>query len=562
MAAAAYRLWSGATLLTLLLLPAAPADARQNATGGQADRSAVDLERDGVEAATVTIGGEPVTSITAGAGTLTPEFRARRIERRALAMIRNPAITDLTVAVTEVEGSYELRVGSQLLMVVTPQDAQSLGVGRAALADQYAHDFEVAMRAERHRYEPATLIASTVYAGVATVALVIVVWAVLRVLRFARLKVGWLETSRPLRLGQAELVTSEQLRSLLDKIVVAIRAVLLLIAVNVYLTFVLGLFPWTRGASLQLLDYLVTPIRTAGSAFIHYLPKLIFVIVIAAIIYTAVRLVGLFFARVKQGRVVLTNFPPEWADPTNRIVRVLLIAFGLIVAFPYLPASDSAAFAGVSVFMGILLSLSSSSAISNVIAGVVLTYTGGFRVGDYVKIGDAVGDITDMSLLATHMRTIKNEHIAIPNSIALGSSMTNYCRTGTTPGLILYTTVTIGYNAPWRQVHDLLISAALATPGLRHEPPPFVWQTALNDFYIAYEINAYTDAPHDMMATYAALHSRIQDAFNAAGVEIMSPHYTSIRDGNTIAIPEANRAPGYRAPAFRVGDINDLVSRS
>jgi small-conductance mechanosensitive channel len=183
-----------------------------------------------------------------------------------------------------------------------------------------------------------------------------------------------------------------------------------------------------------------------------------------------------------------------------------------------------------------------------------MTYTGAFRLGDRVKLGDAFGDVVETSLLATHVRTIKNEEITIPNSIALSSAVTNYSRIAKTRGLILHTSVTIGYDAPWRKVHDLLIEAALATPGVLHDPRPFVWQTALNDFYVTYEINVYTDVPRDMVDIYAALHARIQDAFYAAGVEIMSPHYTSLRDGNTVAIPEALRAPDYHAPAFRVED--------
>jgi small-conductance mechanosensitive channel len=323
---------------------------------------------------------------------------------------------------------------------------------------------------------------------------------------------------------------------------------------NLYLTLVLGLFPWTRAVSMTLLDYLLAPIRAAGVAFVGYLPNLLFVVVIGTLVYWAIRLVGLFFNQIAQGRIVSASFPAEWADPTNKIVRVLLVAFGLVVAFPYLPASKSPAFAGVSVFMGILLSLSSSSALANMIAGVVMTYTGAFRLGDRVKLGDTFGDVIETSLLATHVRTIKNEDITIPNSIVLSSAVINYTRTAKTLGLILHTSVTIGYDAPWRKVHDLLVEAALATTGILHEPRPFVWQTALNDFYVTYEINAYTNAPRDMIDIYAALHARIQDVFYAAGVEIMSPHYTALRDGNTMAIPEAFRDTGYRAPAFRVED--------
>jgi small-conductance mechanosensitive channel len=342
----------------------------------------------------------------------------------------------------------------------------------------------------------------------------------------------------------------------------AVRVVLFLLAFDLYVTYVLGLFPWTRAASSLLLSYVLTPIRSAGTALVGYLPKLLFVIVIGALIYSGIRVVGLFFNLIRQGRIVFANFPAEWADPTNKIVRVLLIAFGVVVAFPYLPASDSPAFAGVSVFMGVLISLASSSALSNMIAGIVLTYTGAFRLGDRVRLNDSFGDIIETSLLATRVRTIKNEYITIPNSVVLNSSTINYSRSEGTLGLILHTTVTIGYDAPWRKVHDLLIEAALATHGILKQPAPFVWQTALNDFYVTYEINAYTDTPPDMIDIYAELHARIQDAFYAAGVEIMSPHYTALRDGNAVAIPESSRAPGYRAPAFRVESTTSIQEPS
>jgi len=288
------------------------------------------------------------------------------------------------------------------------------------------------------------------------------------------------------------------------------------------------------------------------TALVGYLPNLFFLVVITAVFYGAIKLVDLIAGQIRDGQIVLADFPSEWADPTRRIIRVLLVALGVVVAFPYLPASNSPAFTGVSVFLGILLSLASSSALSNIIAGLVLTYTRAFRLGDRVQIGDTYGDIVATSTLVTKVRTIRNEEVTIPNGVVLGNSVTNYTRQAKTLGLILHTRVTIGYDVPWRTVHGLLVDAALATPGVLPDPRPFVWQTSLNDFYVTYEINASTGSPHDAPAIYADLHSRIQDAFFAAGVEIMSPHYTSLRDGNTVAIPEASRAPGYRAPGFRV----------
>lgn len=507
--------------------------------------------------AAVLVSGTPVLWVMAGAGPYSTDFRAARISQRLSGIIRDRTIRDPTVTVVETDGSSELRVGSSLVMVITPRDAARLGVPRAGLAQQYARVVEEAIRTERLRYAPATLLRSGVYGLIATVLFGIVVFVIVRVMGAVRRRLASMAArSEALRAMQAEVLASDRLGRTVSWGVAAVRLVLILLAFDLYLTYVLGLFPWTRAISLKLLDYAFAPVRAVGSAVAGYLPKLFFVLVIGAVVHVAIRLVGAFFRQIQDGRLVLANFPAEWADPTNKIARLLLIAFGVVVAFPYLPASDSPAFAGVSVFIGVLVSLASSSALSNMIAGIVLTYTGAFRLGDRVKVGDAFGDIIETSLLATRIRTIKNEEITIPNGLALGSAMTNYTREAATRGLILHTTVTIGYDAPWRKIHGLLIEAALATPGILAEPRPFVWQTALNDFYVSYEINAYTASPRDMVDIYAALHSAIQDAFFAAGVEIMSPHYTSIRDGNTVAIPEVFRPSGYQAPGFRFDETS------
>ncbi len=552
-----------AALLAALPQTARPALASQvpaGATRSPSSSTPQDLESEPDRPAPVRLGGVPVIWVATAAGPYSTEFRADRIGQRLRAIVRDRSIVDPTVVVTETDGSSELHVGPRLLMVVTQQDARSLGAARATIAQYYARELESAIRGERLRYAPATLIRSSIYAVLATFIFAAAVWVILLLMRWIRRIVERrrADNAGSLHLLEAEILSPGLLSRAVDQGIRAIRVVLLIVAFDIYLLYVLGLFPWTRAVSGQLLDYVLTPLRVAAIAFVDYLPNLLFLIVIATIIYSGIRIVGLVFERIHQGRVTFARFPPEWADPTNKIVRALLIAFGLVVAFPYLPASQSPAFAGVSVFMGVLFSLSSSSALSNMVAGIVLTYTSAFRVGDRVRLGDAFGDITETSLLATHLRTIKNEDITIPNSLVLGGSVLNYSRGASTLGLILHTSITIGYDAPWRKIHELLIEAALATPGVLREPPPFVWQTALNDFYVTYEINAYTRTPRDMIDTYAALHARIQDAFYAAGVEIMSPHYTSLRDGNTMAIPEAFRPADYRPQAFRVEDASAL----
>jgi small-conductance mechanosensitive channel len=546
--------WSRVGALLFLMAASSPAAAQTTPTQAPANQ---ELAAEAEQAAPVVVGGETIIWIPTGAGQYTPQVRAARIAERIEEAIADRSVADPTVTVAEVEESAEVRMGPRLLMVVTAQDARRLGAARATLAQHVAQEFEKTIRNERLRRAPGALMRSGLYGLGATVAFAALAWIIVRSTGWFRRRVGRWRAARfgPVRVQDAEIVSSDRIGDAIDRALRLIGLFLLLLSFDLYLTYVLGLFPWTRAASYAMIGYITTPARTLAQAFVGYLPNLLFVILIALVIRGAIRLVKLFFRQIEEGRIVLPNFPAEWADPTYKITRLLLVAFGLVVVFPYLPASDSAAFAGVSVFMGVLFSLSSSSAISNAIAGVVLTYTGAFRLGERVKLGEVFGDIVDVSMLATRVRTIKNEDITIPNSLVLGGAMTNYSRQASGLGLILHTSVTIGYDAPWRKIHGLLIDAALATPNILATPRPFVWQTALNDFYVTYEINAYTANARDMIETYAVLHANIQDRFFAAGVEIMSPHYTSMRDGNTVQIPEAERPPGYRAPAFRVEHV-------
>jgi small-conductance mechanosensitive channel len=200
----------------------------------------------------------------------------------------------------------------------------------------------------------------------------------------------------------------------------------------------------------------------------------------------------------------------------------------------------------------VLLSLGSSSAVANAIAGVILTYMRSYLVGDWVQIGETTGEVTEKNLLVTRVLTPKAEIITIPNATVMSGSVKNYSVEAKKNGVIFHTTATIGYDAPWRTVHQLLISAALATKHVLQQPAPFILQTRLDDFYVAYELNAYTDVPREMLNIFSDLHQNIQDKFNEAGVEICSPHYSSLRDGNVIAIPEQYVKPDYKAPGFRV----------
>ncbi len=322
-----------------------------------------------------------------------------------------------------------------------------------------------------------------------------------------------------------------------------------------YFAFVFSFFSFSQTWAHTLLTYFMIPINKVVNAFVDYLPNLATIIVIVVLVNYINKFLHLIFDEIGSGKITLDNFPSEWADPTFKIVRFLVIAFAITVIFPYLPGSDSPIFQGISVFIGILFSLGSSSAISNIVSGVVLTYMRPFKIGDRVKIAETTGDIVEKTLLVTRVRTVKNVDITIPNSMILGSHIINYSSSATNTGLILHTTVTIGYDVPWNKVHELLISAAAESENVLPEPKPFVLQTSLDDFYVSYELNVYTKFPNLMSKTYSELHKNIQNKFNEAEIEIMSPHYSAVRDGNQTTIPENYLPKSYTAPSFRISDI-------
>jgi len=259
-----------------------------------------------------------------------------------------------------------------------------------------------------------------------------------------------------------------------------------------------------------------------------------------------------FFNAIRDGSIRMADFDPDWAEPSYKLARFILIFFALVCALPYLPGWDTPAFKQVGLLLGLLISLGSSSAISNMMAGIVLTYTNAFRLGDRVRVAEHIGDVLEKTLFVTRLKTPKGEIISIPNAPILAATITNYSAEGKQGKLILHKAVTIGYDIPWRKVEEALLSAARATTYVLAEPAPFVLQTSLDDFYVTYEINVYTDHPHEMLNIYSQLHANIQDAFFKNGLEIMSPHFTALRDGNKPAIPPEYLPADYAPPGFKI----------
>ncbi|HEY9195489.1 MAG TPA: mechanosensitive ion channel family protein, partial [Mucilaginibacter sp.] len=331
-----------------------------------------------------------------------------------------------------------------------------------------------------------------------------------------------------------------------------VRLLIILLLVYLALPVLFYIFPSSQSIATQLIGFVVDPLKSILLAIVHFIPNLLTIVVIYLVTRYIVKLVKFVATEIANGAITLKGFYPEWAIPTYNIIRVLMYAFMFVVIFPYLPGSQSKVFQGVTVFIGVLFSLGSSSAISNMVSGIVLTYMRPFKIGDRIKVGEVMGDVIEKNLLVTRVRTIKNEDVTVPNASILSGATINYTSSSKTLGLILNTSVTIGYDAPWQTIHNLLISAAEATDGILAEPRPFVLQTALNDFNVSYQINAYTDKPGKMAVIYSALYQNIQDKFNEAGMEIMSPHFTAIRDGNHIQIPENYVAEGYKKPGYKI----------
>jgi small-conductance mechanosensitive channel len=455
--------------------------------------------------------------------------RARQISERIKKIAADPTIMTDSLAAVDSEGTTTLMAGDQPIMRVFDTDAalEAKGLARQVLANLYLEKIKKAIDTYRQDREPDRLLRSGLTAGGATVGFFV---GLFLFLLLSRRLMSLIESKTKVKIlllqsKSRDLLRAEKLGNVLTGILRAARIILVLALAYVYLDFVLSLFPWTRLLSRRLADYVLNPLEKIGLAIVNFIPNLIIIILIVVVARIGLKLVRSFFLAIEKKDITIRGFDHDWAMPTYKIVRVLIIVLCAVFIYPYAPGSGSMAFKGISVFAGLLISLGASSAISNIIAGYTMTYRRAFRVGDLVKVGDHLGAVTGMRLLVTHLRTPKNEEVIVPNSLILNSEIINYTSLAQDRGLILHTGVTIGYDVPWRQVNALLLMAAEKTPGILREPAPFVYQKSLGDFYVEYELNAFTNSPLIMMKAYSDLHKNILDAFNEYGVQITSPNY-------------------------------------
>lgn len=504
-----------------------------------------------VVAAPVIVRGDTVLLLSAVVGPFTPAERADAIEARVLRLTRE-RFDSLTLS--EGDQATDILAGDLVLMSVTDEDAAAAGRTRAELAQAIRVALFDAMGRVSIRATITAILLGLLWTALATAVLVVV----LRLLRRSTSRLEAMIATRRdggipgVRIRTVELISAQTIANLLTASVRGLRTLGIIVLLYFYLPLVLSFFPWTQRYSDRLVGYVLDPLGRVLGAVVAYLPNLLFIAIIVFVARYALKVVHLVFGALENGTLAFGGFEREWSEPTYKIVRFLIIAIVAVVMFPYLPGANSDAFKGVSLFLGVLVSFGSSSAIANIVAGTVLTYTRAFNVGDRVRIGETTGDVVAKSLLVTRVRTIKNVDVTVPNAMVLSTHVLNYTAMAKESGVILHTGVTIGYDVPWRQVHQLLIDAAKATTDIQADPAPFVLQTSLDDFYVSYELNAYTANVKAMARTYGELHANIQDAFNAAGVEIMSPHYKALRDGNQVTIPAEQLPANYVTPSFRV----------
>jgi len=467
-------------------------------------------------------------------GSFQAKDRAAAISLKIENLYEDPFFSADSLSLVQNEDNFDVVYkDKQILLTVSTLDGLWFGKSNQDLAEEYLQIIREAIVRERDAH---SLINWFKRIGLVIVIILVLSFIVIAINRlFARssllLSAAREKYISTLSIRNIKVFSPEHVEYLLLKINNVARILTILLVIYLSLPVLFSVFPETEAWTGTLLGWVLAPIKAALTAIVRYLPNLFTIAVIYFIFKYVLQGIKYLFFEIKRENIRLRGFHTDWAVPTFNILRFMLYAFMLVLIFPYLPGSDSPAFQGVSVFLGILFSLGSSSAINNIVAGLVITYMRPFKIGDRVKIGEVTGDVVEKSMLVTRIRTIKNEDITVPNSMVLTSSTVNYSNhtRAEKQGLIVHYTVTIGYDVTWKQVYDLLIEAALKSAYILDEPKPFVLQISLDDNFVSYQINAYTREANKQAVIYSSLLENIQDVFEAAGVEILSPSYNVIR---------------------------------
>ncbi|MFB2882197.1 mechanosensitive ion channel family protein [Floridanema aerugineum] len=547
-----FKTWLILLVTTLLLVVAVPVYAQQTTTTSTTGNA--------VDGFPVVLDGKELFRVKQGIpGIATAEERAAIIKQRLLTVANDSTILPEAIQAEKRGNDLFVKAGDKVLFTIIKEDAVIYNKSREILAQEATKFIQASIVKYREERKAENLVKGAVLAVITTIALLLffrflqkIVTKLLAKIRYAR-NADALE----LRIKNIQVLGSNAMSYLLSGFVRLGRLAIILLSLYVYLPFVLSQFPVTKPLGDSILKDIAVQIEQLVEGFSKYLPNLLTIGIIALLTIYVIEFAKLVISELGRDDAY-PWFYPEWIQPTNRLVTFLIVAIAVVVAGPFLPGFGSPAFQGVSLFLGAIFTLGSSSAVANAVSGIILIYTRSFQIGDFVAIGDTRGSVIEKSLFVTRIINPKKEVITMPNAKILGSDVRNFSvvQRESHQGLVLYTTITLGYDVPWRKVHEVLIKAAGATKYIMAEPRPFVLQTSLNDYHISYEINAFTDHPELMPEIYSDLHQNIQDYCNQAGIEILSPAYTSIRDGNHSTMPADYLPDDYTPPTFGISSQN------
>jgi len=463
-----------------------------------------------------------------------------------------------TPAISTVETADGVRVlldGEPAFLVTRIDIDEQAGETTTIVAREAASRLQIALAERREQQTLRYLASAGAFALGATLLFATALWLIFRGNRWLgrRLSTDAEARARKLQVGGVRLLDASHVLLVTRTCFSLFAWTLALALATGWLTFVFEQFPYTRPWGEGLGSNLIDVFRTIALAIAGAAPGLLLVVVIFVIARGIVRVTNLFFERIKSGRMHVGRLDADTARPTQRIVTFGVFAFALAMAYPYLPGAQTEAFKGLSVLIGLMVSLGGASAVGQALSGLTLMYTRTFRTGDYVRIGDVEGTVVELGMFVTRIRTGMGEEITLPNTGIMSTSTKNYSRALPGTGYVVHTVVTIGYATPWRQVQAMLEEAARRTPTLATAPPPMVRQTALSDYYVEYRLIAYAPAerPRERAEVMSDLHARVQDVFNEYGVQIMSPHYMTDPAAPQVVRPEDWYLPPARPPEPR-----------
>jgi small-conductance mechanosensitive channel len=491
--------------------------------------------------ATVTLGADTIARIYTKFGAFTPGERAEMNSRKILQAARIFSLADDSLVVMDTGSTHDIMYGDVTLASVSDLDALWMNTVRGELAAEYRAAILSAIEAYQSRTSLTNILKMAGLSLLVVLALCVLIAGVRYLfVRIIDRKIAGRESRyfKGVRFRNLEIINSKKEVQAFLFLSKAVRYVLYAVLFYLALPLLFSIFPVTQRLAQTLFNWVLTPLAGIASSFVNYLPNLLRIVIIVIIIRYLLKFVRFIMNETEAGRLTIPGFYPDWAKATFNIIRIFLVAFAIVLVFPLLPNSDSKIFQGVSVFLGIVVSLGSTSIVGNLVAGMVITYMRPFKVGDRIRVGDVFGDVIEKSPFVIRVKTVKKEIITVPNLTILSSNVVNYSTSALDEGVILYTTVTMGYDVPQQKVYALLIAAALKTTHILPDPTPFVLSLGFGDNAASYQINAYTRHPECQSAIYSELHRNILDAFHEAGIEMIVPHYRSVRDGNASTIPK------------------------